>query len=335
MKTNKDTKALENAGTIFTKLVTKKDIDKSKNAIEVNNLSFSIKGRLLLNKVSFSVKPGEVHGFLGPNGAGKTTTIKNIINAYTTRTKDSEILIGGFSNETILAKKKIAYIPEYAAFPKHLSLTDYLVTMACFAGETKDKAKVKSEELIALLELGKHANVNPNNFSSGMKKKVLLAQSLMTDPEVLILDEPAANLDPSARNMLFKSLVEISKQGIAVFISSHILAELEGLVDSLTLINNGNISYSGTVKDIKKKLETSNKHSIKVYVNTNDRDKVIVIAKKLKLATKEGINFIQIIASSRKKLNKVVEILAKEQVEMVKINFDNISLQDIYDKEFQ
>lgn len=326
---HKDVLALKNTSGVFKELVTAKE-PSNEPAIKIENLSFSVGKRLLLNKLNFEVKAGEIHGFLGPNGAGKTTTIKNIIDAYATRSAESKIEIFGKDHSTVEAKKMISYIPEYAAFPQHLSLIEYQITMARFSGFKGDKAKEKANKLINILELQAHKDINPNNFSSGMKKKVLLAQSLMNDPKLLILDEPAANLDPAARNLLFGSLKEVSKMGITIFISSHILAEIEHLVDSITLINLGNIVYSGKVETIAKRMQ-GDSHTIKIY-GTKLEDIEKYSTKNLEI--KEEVGYVSIATSDNSDLYKLVEKLAKNQVAMDKIEFDKVSLQEIYNKEF-
>ena len=330
----KDYIALKNMSNIFNKLVTKKKIKKGK-ALELKNVSFSIKKRLLLNNITFSVNQGEIHGFLGPNGAGKTTTIKNIINAYVTRTDNSQIKIMGHDANSIEAKKQISYIPEYASFPNHLNLEGYLQAMAKFNGIKSKDAIKKANELIEILELEPHKNINPNNFSSGMKKKVLLAQALMSDPSILILDEPAANLDPSARNIFFKSIKDLSKQGITIFISSHILAELEGLIDSLTMINTGNIIYSGKVENISNNISKNLKEShMNIYCSKEISVSIIKLAQKMKLNFSEENLFIKITANNKKKLFKMLEEISKKEIEIDSIAFNKVTLQDIYDKEF-
>lgn len=334
-KINKDHVALKNMAGVFEKLVDKKKIT-DVNAIELKNVSFFIKKRLLLNNVSFEVRQGEIHGFLGPNGAGKTTTIKNIINAYVTRSKESNIKIMGHEVDTIEAKREIAYIPEYASFPTHLSLEGYLIAMARFHNLNKVEAKKRADELIEILELDQHRNISPNKFSSGMKKKVLLAQALMSNPSVLILDEPAANLDPSARNMLFKALKDLSKNGITIFISSHILAELEGLIDSLTMINLGNIVYSGSVKEMINRIKSSDNYqfAIKVYCHDKAKNEISKIANKLKLQINSEVAFVKVKSKTKKELFKLLGEIAKNEIEISSVAFDKVSLQDIYDKEF-
>lgn len=326
---NKDVQALKNTSGVFKELVTKKET-KGEVALKVENLSFSIKKRLLLNKVSFEVKAGEIHGFLGPNGAGKTTTIKNIIDAYATRSPESKILIFGKPHDSVEAKRMISYIPEYASFPPHLTLFDYLITMAKFSGFTGHDAKAKAEQLIKILELTAHKEINPNNFSSGMKKKVLLAQSLMTDPKILILDEPAANLDPAARALLFASLKDVAKMGLTIFISSHILAEIEGLIDSITLINLGNILYSGKVDTIAKSMQGDAK-TLKIWAPSFETIEKLATKS---LEVKREPDHLLVTAKDNSELYKFIGKIAKAEVEVNKIEFNKVSLQEIYNKEF-
>lgn len=328
-KSNKDVEALRNTSGVFKELVTPKDT-RDQIALKVENLSFSIKKRLLLNKVTFEVKAGEIHGFLGPNGAGKTTTIKNIIDAYATRSPESKITIFGKPHDSVEAKRMISYIPEYAAFPQHLNLIDYLVTMAKFSGYSGAEASKKANDLIRILELEPHKEINPNNFSSGMKKKVLLAQSLMTDPKLLILDEPAANLDPAARALLFASLKDVAKLGITIFISSHILAEIESLIDSITLINMGNILYSGKIETIAKKMQGDIK-TLKVWAPNLSAVKKVATES---LEFKEESDYLLVSSKTNSDLYKFVGKLAKDEIEIYKLEFNKISLQEIYNKEF-
>ena len=169
--------------------------------VSVKNLYKKYKRRKepAIDDVSFDIYPGQFHAFIGANGAGKTTTIKSIIGAYSKYKRGGTILIGGYENETKEAKKLIGYIPEEAKFPRKISTRTYLKYMAILSGYSVQNVDEKVDEIINNLGLEQLANKNPMSFSSGQKKKILIAQSLINNPEVLIMDEPAANLDPIAR----------------------------------------------------------------------------------------------------------------------------------------
>lgn len=109
------------------------------------------------------------------------------------------------------------------------------------------ESKLKAREILQNLKLWEHRKKNPNKFSSGMKKKVLLAQALIADPDILVLDEPAANLDPTARVELFNDLLAVKEQGKTVLICSHILTELQEIADEITILNYGKIAFTGPI----------------------------------------------------------------------------------------
>lgn len=219
----------------------------SKTLVQVINLSkkYNKKSNNVIDNLNFEIKSGEFHAFIGANGAGKTTTIKAIVGAYAKF--DGKIIIDGFSNYTSIAKERIGYIAEKAVFPKNLNTLEYLATMAILSGISKKEAFKLAENKLKELNMENLYKKNPNNFSSGQKKKVLLTQALINNPKILIMDEPAANLDPIARIELFDLLKQLQSKGVSIFISSHILAELDKYADHVTILDGGKIVYTGKI----------------------------------------------------------------------------------------
>lgn len=216
--------------------------------LEVINLTkiFSKTNRGIQD-ISISVNSGDFHAFIGENGAGKTTTIKSIIGAYPNYS--GQILIYGKDIKDASAKSIIGYVPENAIFPKELSVYQYLYNFSILSNIPKKQADTKIKQFLKLFNIKDLINDKPYNFSSGQKKKVLLIQALLHDPKLLILDEPAANLDPTARYELFSLLKNLNEnEGITILISSHVLSEIDKYVNSVTLIHNGHIVYSGSKK---------------------------------------------------------------------------------------
>ncbi|WP_029512680.1 ABC transporter ATP-binding protein [Mycoplasmopsis iners] len=193
--------------------------------------------------ISFNVKNGEFHAFIGENGAGKTTTIKSIVGAY--EKFKGEILINNINNRLAKSKNFLGYVPENALFPKDITVYQYLYSLAKLTNTPKADIESKINQFLTDFNILNLKNAKPYSFSSGQKKKILLIQALMFEPKILILDEPAANLDPTARFNLFKLLKELNEKGTTIFISSHVLSEIDKYVDSLTLIHQGQIIYSG------------------------------------------------------------------------------------------
>ncbi|WP_017698108.1 ABC transporter ATP-binding protein [Mycoplasma mycoides] len=197
-----------------------------------------------VNDINMSVKSGSFHAFIGENGAGKTTTIKTIIGAFSKY--EGEVLINNINIKKAQAKSYIGYVPEVAIFPKELTTIQYLTYLGFLSKLDKKEVEHKIKEFLEMFNISNLINEKPYNFSSGQKKKILLIQALLHNPKLLILDEPAANLDPTARYELFSFLKKINeKKNISILISSHNLSEIDKYVDSLTLIHKGKVLYSG------------------------------------------------------------------------------------------
>ncbi len=248
-------------------LATEKNLNREihENIVEIKNFTKKFKNFISVDNISFNIKKGSIHGFIGPNGSGKTTTIKSMIGAYII--DDGNILINGHKASSVEANKLIGYIPEKSVFPDHLTTYQYLVQMAQLSGLTKSQAVNIVKDKLIETNLWEHRDKKPKYFSSGMQKKVLLIQSLLIDAQLLIFDEPAANLDPLARNELFNKIIELKKQGKTVLISSHILTELEKIVDSVTFIYYGRLLFSGSVDEL------MNKYKGYLFIKTDDLER--------------------------------------------------------------
>jgi len=226
-----------------------------------------------INHISFNVYPGQFHAFIGANGAGKTTSIKSIIGAYAIW--EGTVLINGHKNTSVEAKQALGYIPEAARFPDKMGCYAYLVWMAKLSGFKSRDAKNFARRRLEELNLWNLRKKSPNSFSSGQKKKILLAQALINNPDILVMDEPAANLDPKARIELFETLGKLQKEGKAIFISSHVLAEMDQYANAATILDGGKIVFSGTTKELYAKYADR-----KIMVNVDKPDILINYFKK-------------------------------------------------------
>jgi len=226
-------------------------------------------GRLVaVDNLDVKVQKGVIHGFVGPNGAGKSTTIKLLVGAI--RRTSGEGFIKGYPIGSVDARRAIGYSPERPSFYKDWTAFDYLVHMAALSGIKTAEAEARTQELLDWLELSDFAKAKVGGFSAGMKQRLSIAQAMSHKPELLVLDEPTANLDPDGRMSLLEKLKSLPReQGVTVFISSHILSELEFLIDSVTLINKGRTVAEDSVKVMKEEislnryvLNTSNNQAV-------------------------------------------------------------------------
>lgn len=289
-------------------------------AILIRDFTKQFKKFKAIDNANIKVKKGTIHGFIGPNGSGKTTTIKCLISAMV-ETK-GDLIIHGKRSWTVEAKKQIGYIPEAARFPKRITTYDYLISMGQISGLKYKMAKEKTEVILKELDLWKFKKRNPNAFSSGMKKKVLLAQSLLNNPDVLILDEPAANLDPTARTELFNDLKKLRKQGKTVFISSHILSELQHLADEVTVLNYSKVVYTGTVNKTDSLYEISSNH--------NDKLIKLLIAKDFIVEVNE--NHLLVNVKTEAQVAEVLTMALKNNIIITYLKPYTVDLQTMYER---
>jgi ABC-2 type transport system ATP-binding protein len=237
--------------------------------IETRGLTKKYGKLVAVNSLDIKVQKGTVHGFVGPNGAGKSTTIKLLVGAI--RRTSGEGFIKGYPIGSVDARRAIGYSPERPSFYKDWTAFDYLVHMAALSGLKTDEAERRSQELLDWLELSDFAKAKVGGFSAGMKQRLSIAQAMSHKPELLVLDEPTANLDPDGRMSLLEKLKRLpQEQGVTIFISSHILSELEFLIDSVTLINKGRMVAEDSVKAMKEEISLN-----RFALNTSNNEAVM------------------------------------------------------------
>jgi len=247
--------------------------------IVVENITKNYGLQKAVDQVSFTVKTGEILGFLGPNGAGKSTTMK-AITCYLTPT-EGDITIGGLSilQDAEKIKTKIGYLPESNPLYSEMPVIDYLKFVAELYNVPKSKIKSRILEMVEVcgLEGEKHKKIN--ELSKGYKQRVGLAQALIHDPDVLVLDEPTTGLDPN-QIVEIRELIRTIGREKTVILSSHILAEVEATCDRILIINNGKIVADGTSDELRK--HAQGKEILKVRIEDADINQAYESLKTLK-----------------------------------------------------
>ncbi|MDC4183439.1 ABC transporter ATP-binding protein [Mycoplasma bradburyae] len=299
--------------------------------LEVINLTKKFKRNQdpVINCINFSVKKNQYHVFIGANGAGKTTTIKTIIGAF--KKTSGTILINGIDSEVPDARKCIGYVPEVSRFSNNLNTFEYLVWMGRLSGLTKEQAQHKVTKKLEEFNMIRLAKANPNKFSSGQKKKIILIQSLLSDPELLILDEPTANLDPKARIEFMDFTKQLQeKNQTSIFISSHVLTEVDQYANSITILDGGKVIFSGDLNEINQIDAKYKKYVIKL-TDINNAKKLFSEAK-INWIFNKNKNEFYLYLEDKKITNSLLHDLIVDKNTILAFYEHKFSINEIYEQ---
>ena len=201
-----------------------------------------------LRGVTFSVQRGQIFGFVGPNGAGKTTTIRTLMGLL--RPSGGSATILGHAIPSRAARFKLGFLPESPYFYDYLTVGELLDLAGRLFGVPSELRKKRADELIEKVGLGRARVQSLKKFSKGMLQRAGLAQALMNDPELVVLDEPMSGLDPIGRKEVRDLIVELRDAGKTVFFSSHILTDVEAVADQVAIIARGQLQSQGTPAEL-------------------------------------------------------------------------------------
>lgn len=280
------------------------------NAIEIKNLTKVYGKNRGIQDINISVKEGEIYGFIGPNGAGKSTTIKTLLNfIYPT---SGEALIFGMDSvkESEKIKDYIGYVPSEVRYYDDVKVKDIIKYAQSFYPKSN---KEYVDRICNELELD--MNKKMGELSLGNKKKVAIAQSLINNPKLLILDEPTNGLDPLMQKKLFNILIEEKEKGNTVFLSSHNLVEVQNLCDRVCVIKEGKIVDIIEIEKSKTELK------LKVTLSSSDITDDIVLNLSYKILDKNGKLYTFIYS---KNIDSLVKELANYKIDELLIEKENL-----------
>lgn len=303
--------------------------------IELKNVTKRFGNRVAVDSVSFEVQKGEIVGFLGPNGAGKTTTMRIITGFFPP--SEGEVKVAGFdvSENPIKAKEKIGYMPENVPLYKELDVLSYLHFIAEIKGVQKDKITSRVAKAMEEAGITEVKNRIIGKLSKGYRQRVGIAQAIINDPDVLILDEPTVGLDPK-QIIEIRNLIKNMKGERTIILSTHILPEVSMTCDKVIVINEGKIVAQGDVDTLTEK----SKSASRVYVEVDaPKSEFISEIKKIKGVT--DINEIEkttagtytynIDIEEGKKVTKdIVSKIVKNDWELIELKRPQVSLEDVF-----
>ena len=198
--------------------------------------------------LSFEVRAGEIFGLLGPNGAGKTTTLKMLLGFV--RPSAGRAFIAGERVGTVASRRHLGYLPENPALYEFLRGDEYLVFAGRLAGLSREEARKRAAQLLERVGLSGRADRHIRKFSKGMVQRLALAQALVGDPRIVILDEPMSGLDPIGRKDVRDLILQLREEGRTVLFSTHILSDVEAICDRVGILVEGRLTDCGSLADL-------------------------------------------------------------------------------------
>lgn len=223
-------------------------------ALEIRNLSYGYRGNWLvtrheaLHDIDLVVNEGETFGFLGHNGAGKTTTIKAILNLI--RPWQGRISIFGVSSLRVESRRHVGYLPEQPYFYDHLTVLEMMQLYASLAGVPRSEITLAVQRALDRVRMTERARIPMRSLSKGLTQRVALAQAIVAEPKLLILDEPFSGLDPLGRREFRDVIEQLRLHGMTIFMSSHILSDVELLCDRISIMVKGRLKGVYSIHDL-------------------------------------------------------------------------------------
>ncbi|MDC3154516.1 ABC transporter ATP-binding protein [Pelagibacteraceae bacterium] len=298
-------------------------------AISVENLkkiysSNTPNQKVALHDISLSIKRGSIFGLLGPNGAGKSTFI-NIL-ADLVRKTSGKISVMGYDHEKHLKKVKglMGIVPQELNIDPFFSPYELLEIQAGLYGIPKKNRK--TESILKLLALEDKAHAYARTLSGGMRRRLLIAKSMVHDPDILILDEPTAGVDVELRTNLWKNINKLNKLGKTIIITTHYLHEAEELCKEIGIIDDGKLIASDTTYNIKSMIDNR-----QIVINTLNSNFKFEILKKLNIETSFNNNILEInYKPSEVNFNQVLEAIYKSDIQIKDMSINETNLEDVF-----
>jgi ABC-2 type transport system ATP-binding protein len=271
----------------------------STNAIEIVNLTKRYGRLTAVNKLNLNVSANSIHGFLGPNGAGKTTTIKVLVGLLRPDEGVARILGEEVSGDKPDVRFRIGYTPELPKFPKHLKGWELLDIYGRMYGMSQQQRRDQFPKLFELVGLKGRENDLIGKYSKGMQQRLGIAQALLSEPELVVLDEPSLGLDPVGMVEVRELIKNIADDGVTVFLSSHLLFEVQQVCSHVTIIHKGVAVASDTIQNVEHKI----KRPVSLQIEVAELTSTVV----------EKLNKLSFVSDVRTEENKINITLATQE----------------------
>lgn len=293
-------------------------------AIKTVDLSMHFGKRIAVNNLNIEIKKGEIFSLLGTNGAGKTTTIKMLCCLLQSTSGDAYLNDFQLSKNAEEIKKIIGVSPQESAIAEHLTSKENLLLMGGVFGLSRSVSEDRAKNLMDLLEIEDRKD-QTRKLSGGLQRRLSIAMALMSDPEILFLDEPTLGLDPHARKSVW-NYIEKLKRDKTILLTTHYLEEADALADQIAIMENGKIIASGTSSSLKELITKPKTLHIK---GTQISNHILPLINELQLSTHLENNVL-VLEGAHFDVYKIMEILKSQNIEIKSIQMSEPTLDDVF-----
>jgi len=302
----------------------------SGSVLNVSNLTKFYGDFKALDSISFSVDKGWVYGYLGPNGAGKTTTIRTMLGLLKPDQGKVQIANADPSNDPIHALRLVGYAPELPTLQTFFTGEQLLDLMGKMFGLSIQNRQEKTKQLLDLVGLASWGNKKIGTYSKGMVQRLSVALALINDPLVMIMDEPTIGMDPEATAQFRNLFTNLSKEGKTIFISSHLLDEVQRICTHVGMINKGKIVFSGPIEQV---LDTFTQQWVVEAELQNVTESIVSSLKKLDFVDDVKVEGNKLMIQLKEKKDfrgEVSSEIFKQKGVLLSLNLQKITLEDAY-----
>jgi len=299
-------------------------MDKDKIAIKTNNLTKIFGSRIAVNSLNIEIKQGEIFSLLGRNGAGKTTTIKMLCCLLRPTSGNASVMNFSIKENSQKIKEIIGVSPQDTAIAEHLSTWENLLLMGGVFGLKTDESKRRAKNLMELLELEDRKD-QTRKLSGGLQRRLSIAMALISDPQILFLDEPTLGLDPQARKSVW-NYIEKLKNEKTILLTTHYLEEADSLADRIAIMDKGEIIEMGTSSELKQKYATHK--TLKISAENITTEIIDVLSKQgmeVKL-TSSGVE----IKAKELDFHSIIDLLQQKNLKISGIEMQEPTLDDVF-----
>jgi lantibiotic transport system ATP-binding protein len=292
--------------------------------IETQNLNFGFKtNNLIIKDINLKVEQGTIYGFLGPNGAGKTTTIRLLMGLLTPQNGGIKIFGKNLTNNSIKIFSEIGVLIETPSLYQHLTAFDNLE----ITRKIKKVPKTRVDEVLEVVKLTKASKMKVKSYSMGMKQRLGVAIALLSNPKLLILDEPANGLDPQGMIDIRELLFNLKQDfGTTIMVSSHLLSEIEKIATHLGIIHKGSLKYQGRIQELEKLNQTKSY----ILLETNNPDKALSFLQDQYRTKLNDENMLEIEFQNKEQVDDICKKIIGEGLNIYQVQIISHSLENTF-----